>query len=187
MSTAGKVLIVLVMLVTLVWVVLAAGVSRLNTNANTQLYQLTQKVEELQGKVKDAQSEVASLVTQTTQTQEKVDREFGLLRAKQADLERARSQISDTLSSVKYELELVQATVKGAQTDLEHRNIEQQEETARLGANRTQVAALMADCSQLRDRLSSLRKDFVSNYHASIELLGKAASKTSEVPAGSAN
>jgi chromosome segregation ATPase len=187
MSTAGKVLIVLVMLMTLVWVVLASAVSRLNTNANTRLYELTKQVEELQEKVKDAQSEITSLLTQTTQTQEKVDREFGLLRAKQSDLERARSHISDTLSSVKYELELVQGTVKGAQTDLEHRNIEQQEETARLATNREQVAELMADSSKLRDRLSSLRKEFQANYHASIELLGKAASKSSVAPAGSAN
>jgi chromosome segregation ATPase len=187
MSTAGKVLIVLVMLLTMVWIVLSAGVSRLNTNANTRLYELGKQVEELQVKVKDAQSEIASIVTQTTQTQEQVDREFGLLRAKQSDLERARSNISDTLSSVKYELELVQGTVKGAQTDLEHRNIEQQEETARLGTNRSQVAELMADCGKLRDLLSSLRKDFQSNYHASVELLGKAAGKTSEAPAGSAN
>ena len=41
MSTAGKVLIVLVMLMTIVWVVLSAGVSRLNTNANTRVHELT--------------------------------------------------------------------------------------------------------------------------------------------------
>jgi cell shape-determining protein MreC len=91
------------------------------------------------------------------------------------------------LASVKYEFELVQGTVKGAQTDLEHRNIEQKEETDRLNADKAEVADLMADCSKLRDRLGSLRKDFVSNYHASIELLGKAASKTTEAHAGSAN
>jgi chromosome segregation ATPase len=187
MSTAGKVLIVLVMLMSMVWIVLSAGVSRLNTNANTRLHELTEKVADLQGKVQDAQSETTSLLTQTQQVQEMLDREFALLRAKQSDLERARSKIADMLSSVKYELELVQGTVKGAQTDLEHRNIEQQEETARLGTERAQVAELMADCSKLRDRLGSLRKDFKSNYDASIELLGKAASKTSEAPVGSSN
>jgi chromosome segregation ATPase len=187
MSTAGKVLIVMVMLMTIVWIVLSAGVSRLNTNANTRVHELTDKVAELQGKVQDTRAEIASLLTQTQQQQETLDREFSLLKAKQSDLDRARSKIADTLASVKYELELIQGTVKNAQTDLEHRNIEQQEETARLGADRAQVAELMADCSKLRDRLGSLRKDFQSNYHASIELLGKAASKTSVAPAGSAN
>jgi chromosome segregation ATPase len=187
MSTAGKVLIVFVMLLTLVWVVLASAVSRLNTNANTRMHELVEKVDELQGKLKDTQAEIASLLTQTSQTQEMVDREFSLLRAKQSDLERAKSKIGDTLAGVKYELELVQGTVKSAQTDLEHRNIENKEETDRLAADRAQVATLMADCSKLRDRLASLRKDFKSNYHASIEALGKAASTSSIAPAGSTN
>jgi hypothetical protein len=81
----------------------------------------------------------------------------------------------------------MQGTVKSAQTDLEHRNIEFQEETTRLGADRAQVSELMADCSKLRDRLASLRKDFSSNYHASVELLGNAAGRTTEAPAGSTN
>ena len=75
MSTAGKVLIVLVMLMTFVWIVLAAGVSRLNTNANTRLHELTEQVEELQGEVKETQDEIASLLTQTSQAQEQIDRE----------------------------------------------------------------------------------------------------------------
>ena len=36
----------------------------------------------------------------------------------------------------------------------------------------------MADCSKLRDRLASLRKEFQSTYHANIELLGKASKST---------
>jgi peptidoglycan hydrolase CwlO-like protein len=187
MSTAGKVLIVLVMLMTFVWIVLTSGVSRLNTNANTRLHELKESVEKLQVQVEDTQAEVASLLTQTRQAQEKVDNESALLKARQSDLERAKSKIADTLASVKYELELIQGTVKGAQTDLEHRNIEQKEETDRLNADKADVAGLMADCSKLRDRLSSLRTEFKSNYHASLELLGKAASKTTEAPAGSAN
>jgi peptidoglycan hydrolase CwlO-like protein len=101
MSTAGKVLIVLVMLMTLVWVVLSAGVSRYNTNANTKIFELAKLAEDLQEQVKKTQDDVASTLTQTSQAQEKIDRERGLLGAKKSDLERARSQISDTLSSVK--------------------------------------------------------------------------------------
>jgi peptidoglycan hydrolase CwlO-like protein len=187
MSTAGKVLIVLVMLMTFVWVVLSAGVARVNTNANTRLHELTQEVEKLEGKAKDAQDEISSLLTQTSQTQEKIDREYILLRAKQSDLERARSQISETLSAVKYDLEIVEGTVKGAQTDLEHRTTEHQEETKRLEKERADAQELMASCSKQRDLLASLRKEFESKYHANIEMLGKAASKTTQARAGSTN
>jgi hypothetical protein len=37
MSTAGKVLIVLVMLTSLGWIILSAGVSQLNANGNKRL------------------------------------------------------------------------------------------------------------------------------------------------------
>jgi len=186
MSTAGKVLIVLVMLISFVWIVLAAGVSRVNTNSNTRLAELTKKVEELQGQVKERQDEIVSVVTQTSQTQEKIDREFALLRSKQSDLERAKSKIADTLAGVKYELDILQGTVKNAATDLGHREVELQEETTRLGTDRAQVNELMADCANLRNRLSSLRKDFQTAYHGNIEMLGK-VSKTTEAHSGSAN
>jgi chromosome segregation ATPase len=186
MSTAGKVLIVLVMLVTMVWIVLASGVSRVNTNANTRLNELIQQVEKLQGQVKDTQTEVASLLSQTSQTQESIDREFHLMSAKISDLQRARSNVFETLSGLNHELEIVNGTVKAAQTDLENRNVEYQEETNRLGADRTQVEELMADCKKLRDRLGSLRKEFQDAYHASLEMLDKAG-KSAKAYAGSAN
>ena len=186
MSTAGKVLIVLVMLMTFVWIVLSAGVSRLNTNANTRLHELTEKVEKLQGDLKQTQDDVASLLSQTQQVQEKIDREFEVLSAEQSDLQRARSQISDSLAGMKYQLEIVQDTVKSAQMALDHRNTEQQEETKELAHDRALVQELMAESSKMRDRLASLRKDFQTQYHANIEMLGK-ASKTTEAQPGSAH
>jgi predicted nucleic acid-binding Zn-ribbon protein len=186
MSTAGKVLIVLVMLMTVVWIILSAGVSRLNTNANTRLNELTVQVEKLQGDVKQTQDDIASLLSQTSQAQEKVDREFTVLRAKQSDLEHARSQIADELSGVKYQLEIVQNTVKSAQSALDHRTTEQADETKELANERAQVQELIVETGKMRDRLASLRKDFQSQYHASIEMLGK-ASKTTEAQAGSAH
>ncbi len=184
MSTAGKVLIVLVTLMTFVWIVLSAGVSQLNTNANARLHELSVKIEKLQDDLKQAQEDTASFLSQTQQAQEKVDREYEVLRAKQADLQRAGSQVSDSLAGVKYELEIVQGTVKSAQAALEHRNTEQQEETKELAQDRVQVQELMSQSSKLRERLASLRKEFQSQYHANIEMLGKAG-KTTEAQAGS--
>ena len=185
MSTAGKVLIVLVMLMIFVWIVLAAGVSRTNTNYNTKLNELTMKVEDLQTKVSDAQKEVASLLIQSELAQEKVDRESILLRARQSDLERARSQVSETLAAAKFELETADATVKAAQSDLEHRNTEHEEETKVLEKDRADVQELMAATDKQRKELGELRKDFQSKYHANVELLGKAASKAAAARSGS--
>ncbi len=61
MSTAGKVLVVLVMLTSLVWMVLSAGVSQLNTNGNTRLHDLTEQIAKLQADFTQTQDEIASL------------------------------------------------------------------------------------------------------------------------------
>ena len=95
MSTAGKVLVVLVLLTSLVWIVLASGVAQLNTNGNTRLHELTEQIEKLQTDFKQTQDEIASLRDQTSSIQEDVDREVTVLRAHQSDVEKARSQIQE--------------------------------------------------------------------------------------------
>jgi predicted nucleic acid-binding Zn-ribbon protein len=177
MSTAGKVLIVLVMLVTIVWVMLSAGVSRINTNHNTRLHELATQVEKLQSDVKETQEQIASVLTQTQEAQEKIDRERTVLRAKQSDLERTRSQVAHDLASVKYELEIVEGTAKGAQNDLDHRNTEHEEETKSLEKQRADVQELIAQCSKQMEELAALRKDFLAKYHSNIEMRGKVAGK----------
>ena len=93
--------------------------SRTNTNHNTKLNELTTKIEDLQTKLSDNRNEVDSLLLQSQMAQEMVDRESTMLRAKQSDLERTRSQVANDLEAAKYELETVDGTVKGAQTDLD--------------------------------------------------------------------
>ena len=58
MSTAGKVLVVLIMLASLVWMLLMAGVTQLNRNGNQALIELTDKVAKLQEDVKTTQAEI---------------------------------------------------------------------------------------------------------------------------------
>ena len=137
MSTAGKVLSVLVMLVLVVWIVMAAGVARLNTNGNTALHDLT------------------------------------VLRDRQVELERSRSQIVESLERSKHQFATVEESVKSAQALLEHRNSERDAEQKALADTRSEVKTLMADSSQLMNQLDTLRKNFQKTYHANVENLGK--------------
>jgi chromosome segregation ATPase len=173
MSTAGKVLVVLVMLASLVWIILSAGVAQLNTNGNTRLHALTEQVGKLQEEFKQTQDEVVSLRDQSSSVQESIDNEFAVLRSRQSDVEKARSQIQEVLSRVQYQLAILQETIDKAKTALQNRNVEQQAEEQALAQSRTDVKELMDGSSQLMNRLSALRKEFESTYHANIELLGK--------------
>jgi outer membrane murein-binding lipoprotein Lpp len=173
MSTAGKTLVILFLLASLVWIVLAAGVAQLNTNANTKLHELTQQVEKLEVGLKQTRDEIVAQRNETSQVEEEIDRTATLLRARQVDIEKARSQILEGLYRVQYQLAIVQDTIKGAQTALANRNTEQQEETTELAKMRSDVKTLMAECSQLRERLATLRKDFQTTYRSNLEMLGK--------------
>jgi chromosome segregation ATPase len=174
MSTAGKVLIILFVLATLVWTVLASGVAQLNTNANTKLHELVQQVEKLEVDLKQISDDIVAQRNATSTVQDDIIRNSTVLSERQVDLEKARSEISETLSHVQYEVAIAQETVKGAQTALERRNQEFQAETAELTKLRSDVKEMMADCGQLQARLASLRKDFVSTYHTNTEMLRKA-------------
>ena len=70
MSTAGKVLAVLVMLMSLVWMILSAGVSQLNTNGNKKLHDLAEQVEKLQDDVEKAQDDIVALKSSASSIQE---------------------------------------------------------------------------------------------------------------------
>ena len=70
MSTAGKVLVVLILLASLVWMLLTAGVDQLNRNGNQALTALTEKVAKLQDDVKNTQDDVVRVKDQTHVLQE---------------------------------------------------------------------------------------------------------------------
>jgi len=173
MSTAGKVLTILVMLTIIVWVVLAAGIAQVNTNFNTKLHAQKTEVEKLEGELAKTQLDVASLIDSTSEVRTQIDLTFSVLRARQTNVEKTRSQILDTLLQLQYQLATVQETVKGAQTALENRNVELQGETKALALDRSTVQDLIAETDKLRGRLATLRKDFQTTYQSNLDILGK--------------
>ncbi len=173
MSTAGKVLSVLVMLVLVVWIILAAGVARLNTNGNKALHDLIEEVDKLRVQVDQTQVEVAGLRDQTSIIQEKVDHDLTVLRDRQIELEKSRSQIVESLERNKYQLSTVEETVKNAQALLQHRIAERDADQKAVADTRTELRTLVADTSELMNRLDTLRKTFQKSYNANVENLGK--------------
>ena len=172
MSTAGKVLVVLVMLASLVWIVLSAGVSQLNTNGNKRLHDLAEQVIKLQDDVTQAQDDFVALRSQTATVQEDLDRQLTVLRSRQSDLEKARSHIRENLSRNEYQVELVTQTIDRAKTALQHRNEEEQADQEALAKARAEVKDLMAKTGELTNQLGALRKEFQTKYHSNIESLG---------------
>jgi chromosome segregation ATPase len=173
MSTAGKVLIVLVLLTSLVWLVLASGVAQLNTNGNTRLHELTVQIDKLQTDFKQSQDEIVAVRDQTSSIQENVDRQITVLRARQSDLEKARSKIIEYMTRVQYQLATVKDTIEKAKTTLQHRIEEQASEQQALVQAKSEVEDLKAKNGELLSQLSTLRQNFETVYRSNIESLGK--------------
>ncbi len=173
MSTAGKVLSVLVMLVLVVWIVLASGVSRLNTNGNEALDRVRKEIDKLRVDVDQTQVDIAGLRDQTSTIQEKVNHDLTVLRDRQVQLEKSRSQIVESLERYKYQLATVEESVRNAQALLQHRNEERDADKKAVADTRSEVQTLMADSSQLMNRLDTLRKTFQKTYQENVENLGK--------------
>jgi chromosome segregation ATPase len=173
MSTAGKVLVVLVTLTTLVWMILASGVAQLNRNGNNVLHELNKQLEQAQVDLKQTQHDIVAFRDETSSIQQKVDRDLTMLGARLADVQKARSQVIDGLTRIQYQLSTVEEAIKGAQTALEHRNADRQAEEKALADARAEVQSLMAESSQLANRLNNLRQTFQTTYKANVEMLGK--------------
>jgi chromosome segregation ATPase len=173
MSTAGKVLVVLVMLVSIGCLILAGGVAQLHYNANQKLQKLEADIHKAQDSLATTRDDIVKFRDQTTVTQEQIDREIAALRAQQTDLERSRSTITDTLTRLQFDLKTVDDTIAAARESLQIRVAEFDADTAAMADLRRRVASLKASNSELMGRLQSLREQFQHSYHDSLERLGK--------------
>ena len=121
MSTAGKVLVVLVMLASVALPILAAGVTQLNRNGNKALIDLTDKVTKLEDDLKTTQDELVKVKDETILVQKQMVRDLAVTRSRQTKMERVKSDIREILSRVQYQLATLQETIKNAeQTAQQH-------------------------------------------------------------------
>jgi hypothetical protein len=164
MSTAGKVLVVLIALASLVWTILTAGVTQLNRNANQALVVLAERAAKLAEDVQLTKEEAAQVRDQTVVLQEKMDRDLAVISARQNDAQRMSSSIREILSRVQYELASVQQTSQAADKDRTERANEKATEEKDLTKAREEVIALKATDQELTLRLTSLRDKFSELY-----------------------
>lgn len=168
MSTAGKVLVVLIMLSSLLWIILTAGVTQLNRNGNQAQVVLAQRAAKLEEDVQSTREEIARVKDQTTVLGEKTDRDLTVINDRLIDAQHMSSSIREILSRVKYELESVQQTVQNSQKDRTERASEKATEEKELAKAKDQVAALKETDRTLTDRLQDLRAKFRKAYEFNV-------------------
>ena len=170
MSTAGKVLSVLILLATIAWIVLGAGVAQLNRNGNAALAKLQAELDKAEQGLRQAEVALVKLKDDTSQFQENVDTQLAVMRAKTTAVEAANSRFKGILANMQEQLATVEKTVAGAQHDLQIRQAEKEQETKLLADARAEVVRLIGVDEELTGRLASLRQEFKDKYE---ENLGK--------------
>jgi chromosome segregation ATPase len=172
MSTAGKVLVVLILLVTVGWLFLGSGVAQLNRNGNAALAKLQADLAKAEEGLQQAQVDLVRIKDQTSQFQENMDTQVAVIRARVTDVEAAGSRLKAVLNNMQHQLETVQNTVEQAQHDLDVRKQERADETKALADARAEVRRLRDRDGELTDRLASLRREFKATYEKNVESLG---------------
>jgi chromosome segregation ATPase len=171
MSTAGKVLCVLILLASLAWVVLGAGVDQLSRNGNAALDKAAKDYAKAQDALAQAKADMVQFKDQTTVVQEAGDQQLAVLLSRKNDVERASSTIKDVLNKIQFQLETAQATIKHAETARERRLAEKADETKALADLRAEVDGLMARDAELAERLDLLRKEFKDVFSSNVEMV----------------
>lgn len=160
MSTAGKVLTVLVMLVAVVWVMLSATVAELNRNGTRAVAKLEEQVGKLEIQVKEAERSLDNLKEATHTEQVKTQNDLTTLQARLSDVEKERSEYKETSARVQLQLNDAETLLKNGTAESDQRQKTKDDETKALADARAGVEKLKASNAELLARLTGLRDTF---------------------------
>jgi len=181
MSTAGKVLTVLVTLMAIVWIVLVAGVAQYNMTGTQLVKDLTEKTAKLEEQLDETLKSIVDLKAQINQEQVSMAEDLAVLQSRQSDMEKAKSDTLEIALRVKLQLAGIEAAVKTAQLDRDHRIAELKAENEAKDAAEKEVAKLKTENGDLMTELAKLRDDFKKTLESnkeSLERLRKASTRT---------
>ena len=182
MSTLGKVLSVIIVLMVVVWVVMFAGVADLNRNYGEKVIGLHGDIERLEKQVAATQAEVKLLVPQITLQQDERDKRLTVLRTHLSELEKLETESREALIRVQLEVARVQVAAQKAQAANELREKQKADSQKELAAARAGVQTLMATNGKLLDELTGLRSQFLSTTEENRKLRDRLAGASSDAP-----
>ncbi|MCA1684620.1 MAG: hypothetical protein LC745_01265 [Planctomycetia bacterium] len=186
MSTAGKVLAVLVMLMAVVWVFLTAAATQLNRNGASAVEGLKKDVEKLEADVTAAEHDIRKTKDEWDQDQVTTQKRLTVLAARQSDVEKDRSRSQETLTRVTFQLAQEEANVKASEGRLAQNIADKKSETEALASARADVERLKAERAEMVARLNELRgrfKSVLSENRSLVQRLQKKAGVPASRPA----
>ncbi len=172
MSTAGKVLVVLFLLVLPVWIILVSAVANLNSEWTQALARLEKQVSDLEPQVAANEKKILKLQDEIALAQDSADAEQTLLRAKIAEVERGKAEMTQIQTAVANQLDALKVAVESAKTASTQRKQQLDTETAAKDAAVESVKKLDTENAQLLQTLLNLRNEFKQILEQNRQLVG---------------
>ena len=180
MSTGGKVLVVLVTLLTMVWVGLMSMVARLNWNYGDQLNKGVTALAALEKQVADSRDELRKLENDVEDTHFKNDDDRTLLRLQYNDLEKALAETGENLDRLDGLFNTLNVARAQTEANIATRKKEVANDKQKLADTTAAVDASKKLNSDLLAQLAGLREKF-QQLSQTNRALGEQVGKTSVI------
>lgn len=161
MSTAGKVLVGVVMLALIAWIVLFSLVYELNTNWGKELDRLTAQVQKLDQDAKDQAIALENTLAELSREQIQRDTDVEVLRGLLSDAEKIATQNQEATERVRLQVAGLETAQRDAVERVQHR-VEQKAQTQKeLATAEATVKTLQGQVQGQLQELSTLRDNFL--------------------------
>ena len=161
MSTAGKVLTVLILMVMVAWIIMSSAVTQLNVNWQQKIATQVKQYDDTTAKIVQLTADAVTVTELARAEQANKDRDLREVQGRTAAIEARRSAKIEDLSRIRIQLADYEEAVKKAEINLATRKAEKVKTKEKLATTLNEVSKKQDENSQLRDQLAKLQNDFI--------------------------
>ena len=160
MSTAGKVLTVLNLLVMVAWLIMLSAVTQLNVNWHQRIAKQEADLQTAQDKIVAGNARVLDLTDLTRSEQAGKDRDLREIQGRIIATEARQSSRTEDLTRLQFQVAEYNTAVQRATTNLATRIAEKAKAEESLAAKKVETAQRQDENARLRDQLARLQDEF---------------------------
>ena len=171
MSTAGRVLVVLVLLSVIPWIALLSMTATLNSNWEQEIDRLKKDLAGFEQKIAATREELAHTREAIVNEQNERDRQLVVLRSKISQLEKVQASNQEAQQRITLQLQEFEQARKDADLAVATHKQELDETNAEIATKEGEVEKLKEQVGGLFSELEGLRKTFQSTMEENRKLL----------------
>lgn len=182
MSTAGKVLVVLVMLAVVPWIWLYAKVYELNSSWGEEIQRLSKQVDDLGGQVAKKQAELDDALLAVSREKSQRDDELTVLTTRVSEIEVLETGSREAAERARLQIALLEAAAKDATATVAGRVKELNDTQKAKDEAEALVKSLQNSVQQRMDNLATLRQEFLRLVEENRQMLERLRGRKGETP-----